>query len=78
MPWGTIVGIVCQLLDLLLKDKTRRDQLKLQMYEFAKKFDKSAIDQNEKLRDEYKRMVDALNKEPEIAKNYDHGSPNGA
>lgn len=62
MPWGIIVDIAMKIVGLFLDDKAKRDKLKLQMYEFAKQFDKNAIDRNEKLRAEYKRMKDELEK----------------
>lgn len=56
MPWGIIVQVGMQLIGLLISDKARRDQLALQMFDFAKRFDTDSIDNNEKLRSEYERI----------------------
>ncbi len=50
------------LLELIISDKKRRDALKLQMFEFAKKHDEAAIRGNAKLRDEYERMMKEVEK----------------
>ena len=62
MPWGALVQVGAQLLDLFLKEGERRNRLKMQMFEFAKQFDENAIDRNARLREEYRRMKSDLDK----------------
>ncbi len=57
IPWAAIIGVAMSLIELIISDKKRRDALKLQMFEFAKKHDQDAIQGNAKLRDEYERMM---------------------
>lgn len=62
MPWGAVIEVVCQIIGLVITDQARRNKLKLQMYEFAKKYDKDVIEGNQKLREEYARMREELEK----------------
>lgn len=63
MPWGLIVDVAMRLIGLVIDDKAKRDKLKLQMYEFAKRHDKDAIDGNAALRAEYTRIKDEIDKD---------------
>lgn len=62
LPWAAMIGVAMSIIELFISDKKRRDALRLQMYEFAKQHDKDAIEGNEKLRKEYARMREELDK----------------
>ncbi len=62
MPWGAVIEVACQLISVFISDSARRNKLKLQMYEFAKKYDRDVIDGNDKLRQEYARIKAELDK----------------
>lgn len=62
IPWSLIIDIFAKLLDLFLTNQETRNRLKMQMYEFARRFDIDAVDGNAKYREEYKKLKEELAK----------------
>lgn len=62
LPWAAMIGVAMSIIELFISDKKRRDALKLQMYEFAKQHDRDSIEGNEKIRQEYARIREELDK----------------
>lgn len=60
VPWSLIFDILAKLFDMFLTDKKRRDDLKMQMYEFARRFDLDAVDGNAKHRENYRQMREEM------------------
>lgn len=60
MPWGLIFDIALRLIKFAITSQEQRDRMKLQMYEFARRFDIDAVEKNAKHREEYRSLKDAL------------------
>ena len=56
MKFIDILEIILRFIEFALADKDKQEKLKLQMYEFARKFNKTAVDSNFKHRHEYRNL----------------------
>lgn len=77
IPWGLLINVILGLINWIIKDKQRRDELTMQMYEFARRFDLDAVDANAKHRDEYRRLKEELAKKVKEAEEAKKEQQNG-
>ena len=63
MSFIDVLELCLRIINVMVSKKEKKEKLELQLYEFARKFSKNAVDENSKHRQEYKRLRQQLKKE---------------